>query len=184
MEVTNTRAPASVAPRIARFIVVSSLHQFWRRHISALPRGVLVVLRESPCTLRQWTGRMEQSQSRCSFLTPGPRSHIGHSRAVGLERRRLELPGATSRPAPRVTFAPRLRLNDLIERVPIESSGSRVGLLIDVFTQRRILSAFTTTKRSSPSFGSSLTSYAEISSVDANSGDTSSRPRTRPSELL
>jgi hypothetical protein len=41
-----------------------------------------------------------------------------------------------------VTFAPRLRLNDLIERVPIESSGSRVGLLIDVFTQRRILSAF------------------------------------------
>jgi hypothetical protein len=31
---------------------------------------------------------------------------------------------------------------DLIERVPIESSGSRVGLLIDVFTQRRILSAF------------------------------------------
>src|SRR5215471_5844570 len=33
---TNTRAP-SVAPRIARFIVVSSLDQFWRRHISALP---------------------------------------------------------------------------------------------------------------------------------------------------
>src|SRR5262249_57058017 len=42
MEVTNTRAPASVAPRIARFIVVSSLHQFWRPHISALPRGLIV----------------------------------------------------------------------------------------------------------------------------------------------
>src|SRR5262249_52155356 len=37
IEVTNTRAPASVAPRIARFIVVSSLDQFWRRHISAQP---------------------------------------------------------------------------------------------------------------------------------------------------
>jgi len=49
--VRNARAPPSVAPRIARFIVVSSLDQFWCRHLSALParrrwgRGLLVAVK-------------------------------------------------------------------------------------------------------------------------------------------
>src|SRR5262249_17581868 len=58
-----------------------------------------------------------------------PRSHIGHSRAVGLERRRLELPVQPRDPRPRDLVSlvrSKLRLNDLIERVPIESSSSRL----------------------------------------------------------
>src|SRR5262249_8005724 len=50
---------------------VLSLDQFWRRHITVLPGGGSVVLRESPGTLRQWTGRMGRSQSKCSSLLQG-----------------------------------------------------------------------------------------------------------------
>src|SRR5262249_11308354 len=64
MEVTNTRAPASVAPRIARFIDVSCLHQFWRRHISALPA------RRPCCEIPQRAGSRRKSSASSNVVPP------------------------------------------------------------------------------------------------------------------